>query len=73
MFKRLITKTDKKTLVFALVAFAAFALLVFLFPYSGDDWAWGSKIGLERLSTGFKDYNGRYGGNLFPRIKGRSK
>ena len=73
MFKRMTAKTDKKTLVFALVAFAAFALLVFLFPYSGDDWAWGSKIGLERLSTWFERYNGRYAGNLLVMALTRSK
>ena len=30
----------------------------------GDDWAWGSHIGLERLSNSFRNYNGRYLGNL---------
>ena len=28
-------------------------LLSFLFPYTGDDWAWGSQIGLGRLHTWF--------------------
>lgn len=43
---------------------AALFLLCMLFPYSGDDWAWGSSIGIERLSSGFAGYNGRYVGNL---------
>ena len=34
------------------------------FPLSGDDWAWGSSIGMDRLHTLFRDYNGRYAGNL---------
>jgi hypothetical protein len=33
-------------------------------PYSLDDWRWGSSVGLERLLSGFRDYNGRYLGNL---------
>lgn len=35
-----------------------------LFPYTGDDWAWGSSIGIERLQSWFDNYNGRYVGNL---------
>ncbi len=41
-------------------ALLVFAYLKYLFPYSGDDWAWGSVEGLERLSTFFQGYNGRY-------------
>lgn len=44
--------------------FLSFACLADLFPYSGDDWAWGSQIGLDRLSNFFVNYNGRYMGNL---------
>ena len=39
---------NKKQIIFYSVIFAAFAVLAFLFPYSGDDWAWGSEIGMER-------------------------
>ena len=46
------------------VGFLLIALLCWLFPYTGDDWAWGSKIGLERLHLWFDNYNGRYAGNL---------
>ena len=55
---------DKKDIVFAFLLFVVFAALVYLFPASGDDWAWGSKLGVERLQNGFADYNGRYLGNL---------
>lgn len=48
---------------FALCYFLLFALCL-LFPYSGDDWTWGSYIGIDRLSSGFADYNGRYAGNV---------
>ena len=47
-----------------ILLFVFLITLCSLFPYTGDDWAWGSKIGLERLYNGFNDYNGRYGGNL---------
>ena len=44
--------------------FAGFCALAFLFPLSGDDWAWGSHLGTDRLSRLFENYNGRYAGNL---------
>lgn len=43
---------------------AFFFSLSYLFPYTGDDWAWGSQLGLDRLNCFFYDYNGRYLGNL---------
>jgi hypothetical protein len=38
--------------------------LAFLFPPSGDDWAWGSDEGVQRLHSHFANYNGRYLGNM---------
>lgn len=38
--------------------------LCWLFPYTGDDLAWGSYIGIDRLKIWFSDHNGRYLGNL---------
>ena len=38
--------------------------LALLFPASGDDWAWGSSLGMERLDSYFSGYNGRYLGNF---------
>lgn len=35
-----------------------------MFPYTGDDWAWGSQLGLDRLDNWFDNYSGRYFGNL---------
>lgn len=46
------------------ICFLLIAALCWLFPYTGDDWAWGSKIGVERLKLWFDNYNGRYVGNL---------
>ena len=38
--------------------------LCWLFPFTGDDWAWGSQIGIDRFRALFDGYNGRYVGNL---------
>ena len=38
--------------------------LCFIFPYTGDDWAWGTSIGIDRLTALFYNYNGRWAGNL---------
>lgn len=73
MFRRLFSKAEKKTVIFGVIAFFAFALLIYLFPYSGDDWAWGSQIGLDRLAVFFEQYNGRYAGNLLVMALTRSK
>lgn len=66
-------KYNKKEILFCAALFVAFAVLAYLFPYSGDDWAWGSKIGIERLECGFECYNGRYLGNLLVLALTRSK
>lgn len=44
--------------------FVILFLLCYLFPYTGDDWVWGSQIGINRLNTWFENYSGRYFGNL---------
>ena len=54
------------------MAFLLIALLCGLFPYTGDDWAWGSRIGLERLDAWFSNYNGRYVGNMIVLVLTRS-
>ena len=66
-------KMSKKGVAFTAVLFIAFAVLVYLFPYSGDDWAWGSQIGLNRLNVWFSAYNGRYLGNLLELALTRSE
>lgn len=53
--------------------FLMFVILAYFFPYSGDDWAWGSSIGINRLKSLFRNYNGRYAGNLFVLLLTRIK
>lgn len=54
---------NKKTVMY-LLSIIFFAVFYLFLPFAGDDWAWGSDIGLKRLENGFAGYNGRYIGNL---------
>lgn len=56
-----------------LIAAVVLCALCFLFPYTQDDWAWGSAIGLRRLAKWFENYNGRYLGNLIVLALTRSR
>lgn len=73
MLRKRIGKIDKKSMLFVVFLFLAFSILVYLFPFSGDDWAWGSQLGLDRLAGGFENYNGRYAGNLLVLLLTRSQ
>lgn len=57
-------KKNTGFIITSVITIIGFAALAFFFPYSLDDWAWGGPLGLERLSTWFEAYNGRYAGNL---------
>ena len=57
-------KAQKRCFITYAVIFVLLFFLCMLFPYTGDDWAWGSQIGLDRLSKWFDNYSGRYFGNL---------
>lgn len=48
-------------------------ILASLFPYTSDDWAWGSSYGIEQLESLFQDMNGRYMGNMLVIILTRYK
>lgn len=56
-------RKDTQYLPYLLAFFLCF-LLCLHFPYTGDDWVWGSQTGLLRLQKLFVGYNGRYLGNL---------
>ena len=65
---------DTKTTIKRFVPVLLFLLLLtFLFPYTGDDWTWGSKVGLELLGKWFDNYNGRYVGNIIVILLTRSR
>ena len=60
-----VNKTSQSKAIWAYgIVFVILFFLCMLFPYTGDDWAWGSQIGLTRLSNWFDNYSGRYFGNL---------
>lgn len=46
------------------IIFIFLFLMAFYTPFTGDDWAWGSKEGINRLTHWFSHYNGRYAGNI---------
>ncbi len=65
VFKKADNSVNKKKKdKFLILFFLMFMLICCFFPYTGDDLAWGTQIGLDRLSNWFDNYNGRYAGNL---------
>lgn len=61
----------KNKTIIAIIIFTL--LLTFLFPYTGDDWMWGSEAGEALLKNWFSDYNGRYAGNIIVMMLTRSR
>lgn len=59
-----VNKILKNKWFFYTIIFFLFMILCYLFPYSHDDWAWGSIYGIERLESHFEGYNGRWIGNF---------
>ena len=72
--KKITKKMKKNWKLYLFYAFIFIFLFVlsYYFPYSNDDWSWGSQSGLNRLYSGYKDYNGRYLGNTLAIILTRS-
>ena len=71
-------KNNKKKLlnkenIFIIIMFALLTILCYIFPYTHDDWAWGSSIGLDRLNSLFYKYNGRWAGNLLVLLLTRNR
>lgn len=48
-------------------------ILIYFFPYSHDDWDWGSITGCLRFTHFFANFNGRYLGNLLVLLLTRNK
>lgn len=55
---------SNKNIIFYLFTILFWGLFYYFLPFAGDDWAWGSSVGAERLKNAFDGYNGRYLGNL---------
>lgn len=45
-------------------SFIFFVYIMSMVPFGSDDWAWGASVGMERLASHFRNYNGRYLGNM---------
>lgn len=58
---------------FLIGLFIVITLIGYFFPYTHDDWAWGSSIGIDRLNSLFENYNGRWAGNLLVMLLTRSR
>ncbi len=54
---------SNKEKYFYIFFFLLVLVLCYFFPYTHDDWDWGSSTGLERLENGFANFNGRWLGN----------
>lgn len=64
---------SKKENIYNLFLFISLTIICYFFPYTHDDWAWGTSIGIERLTSLFKDYNGRWAGNLLVMLLTRNR
>ncbi|MCC0784426.1 hypothetical protein IR152_15425 [Clostridioides sp. ES-S-0108-01] len=66
-------KLHKKEILLNCILIVFLFMITASFPYTGDDWAWGSSIGVERYNSFFYNYNGRYLGNLIVLLLTRFK
>lgn len=55
---------DKKLLYLLGAFLILYVIMLLIIPENLDDWAWGSKEGMDRLKEGFQGYNGRYVSNI---------
>ena len=61
-------KKNLNLLIELLLIFSFYLIIGRLLIHSGDDWAWGGSIGMNRLENRFDNYNGRYLGNILEMI-----
>lgn len=54
----------KKNAILYFLTIIFWGIFYYFLPLAGDDWAWGSSLGIERMKNAFDGYNGRYLGNL---------
>lgn len=70
---KILLNNKKRKKCICICVFFFFFLLSMFFPYTSDDWAWGSSIGIDRLVSCFENYNGRYLSNVLVIIMTRSR
>lgn len=63
----------RDVLAICVTLFVLFFCIAVLFPYTGDDWTWGSDAGVRDLERFFDGLNGRYAGNLLVMALTRNK
>ncbi len=63
-------KLDK---IVKVILFLLIAVIFYFIPYTHDDWAWGTSIGIKRLTNLFSNYNGRWAGNILVILLTRSR
>lgn len=66
-------KLLNKENIYNILMFIILTVICYFFPYTHDDWAWGSQIGIDRLNCLFYNYNGRWLGNLLVMLLTRSR
>ncbi len=77
VFKNGETSMNKKIFnkenIFNIILFTLLTVLCYMFPYTHDDWAWGTTLGTDRLEALFENYNGRWLGNILVILLTRSR
>lgn len=66
------TRRDYRRLIIYFLFFCAFFYLAYQTPYCHDEWQWGLDERIELMKNGFRNYNGRYLGNILALIITRS-
>lgn len=65
-------KQNVKKYVIYFMVFGVFLYIGYCVPYCHDEWQWGLEERIELMKNGFRDYNGRYLGNILALIITRS-
>lgn len=63
-WKKIKQKDNSRLTVAVVIALLFWGYIYINVPVGHDDWTWGSQIGIERMQSFLKDYNGRYLGSL---------
>lgn len=66
-------KIFNKESIFNVILIILLTIICYMFPYTFDDWVWGSQTGLDRLNALFSNYNGRWLGNILVILLTRSR